>query len=67
MNENGYVMWEEPVIESHACSEEELGLTGDYSKFMPIHETSSAYVNLYKNKFQCISQEDLEIYGNFDS
>ena len=42
-------------------------MTGDYSKFMPIHDTSSTYVNLYKNKFQCISQEDLEIYGNFDS
>ena len=57
-----YVKWS---IESHACSYEELGLTGDNSKFMPIHETSIGYVNLYKQKFLCVNQDDLEIYGNF--
>lgn len=67
MMESGDASFTTPTIQSHACSEEELGLTGDNSKFMPTHDTSSNYVKLYKNKFQCINQEDLEIYGNFDS
>ena len=54
-------------MESHPCSHVELGLTGDHQKFMPIHETATAYVNLYKNKFVCLEQEDLEIYGNFNA
>ena len=67
LKESGELVYTSQTVESHACSEEELGLTGDNSKFFPIHETSSNYVSLYKKKFQCINQEDLEIYGNFNS
>ena len=53
--ENQEVYWENFFVDSHTCSEEELGLTGDNSKFMPIHETSIDYVNLYKNEFLCVN------------
>ena len=67
LTESGDVVYSDYIIESHACSEEELGLTGDNSKFMPIQDTSKNFVNVYKKKFQCIDQDDLEIYGNFST
>ena len=65
--ESGTIIDRVFYIESHPCSERELGLTGNHSSFQPIHETSTAYVNLYKHKFVCLDQEDLEIQGTFSS
>ena len=65
--DDGKIDWKVSPIASHMCSEEELGLTGDNSRIMPVHETSTAYVNLYKEKFICLNQEDLKIYGTFSS
>ena len=65
--EDGEINWQITSVASHTCSEEELGLTGDYSRIMPAHETSTAYVNLYKKKFVCLNKEDLKIYGTFNS
>ena len=50
---------------SHPCSEEELGLIGNNSKFYPVHETSIGWVEMYWQKFQCIDPDDIEIWGNF--
>ena len=61
------ITFAEFLIESHPCSEKELGLTGNHTNFMPIHESSTAYVNLYKHKLLCLNQEDLEIQGTFSS
>ena len=67
VKEDGKIFSDKIKLESHPCSHEELGLTGDHSKFMPIHETATAYVILFKNKFMCLEQKDLEIYGNFNA
>ena len=63
---NQTISWNQTTIESHASSEAELGLTGDHTNFMPIHETSIDYVKLYKNEFVCLDKHDLEIWGNFN-
>ena len=65
--EDGEIWSDEFEVESHPCTEEELGLTPGDSKFMPIHESSLDYMKLYKEKFVCVNQDDLEIYGTFSS
>ena len=55
--ENGEIDYELIDVDSHPCSEEELGLTGDDSKFYPIHETSIGWVEMYRQKFLCIDPD----------
>ena len=56
-------------LSTHSCSREEMGLEGDpkNAKFYPLHESSRTYVNLFSKKFICLSQEDLSIYGDFNT
>lgn len=44
------------VIEmpSHPCTDEELGLQGANSEFMPIQQQNLEYVQLYRRKFLCV-------------
>ena len=46
--ENGEIDTKYTDVDSHPCSEEELGLTGNNSKFYPIHETSIDWVEIYR-------------------
>lgn len=66
-NDNGVLEYETHELETHRCSDEELGLTGSHSEFKPIRESNRAYVSLYRRKFVCVNRHDLEIYGDFDS
>lgn len=55
-------------LETHVCTEEELGLKGAHlSKFKPIHKSSYDYVKLYQEKFVCLNEQDLQISGNVNS
>ena len=55
--ENGEIDFRLIDVDSHPCSEEELGLTGNNSKFYPIHETSIGWVEMYRQKFLCIDPD----------
>ena len=51
------------------CSQEELGF-GDNpkdSKFNPSNEGNKALVDLYQKKFHCLGEEDLYVFGDFNS
>ena len=63
--ENGELEYIITDVESHPCSEEELGLTGNNAQFFPMHETSIGWVEMYRQKFVCVNKEDIEINGNF--
>lgn len=55
-------------IPTHFCSEEELGLTtSDSSVIFPIFKRSLAEVKTYQDKFKCIDQEELFIWGDYNS
>ena len=53
----------------HICSREELGLTEnkDAAKFMPTIESQRTFVDTYQKKFICLNEEDLFLYGDYDS
>ena len=63
--ESGELVYRFTDVDSHPCSEEELGLTGDNSKFYPLHETSLTWVQMYRKKFLCADPGQIEIHGNF--
>lgn len=48
---------------------DELSLGEDQSgaSFWPIHESSSYFVSTYHQKFLCLKQEDMTVYGDFNS
>ena len=52
---------------SHMCTKEELGLQGSDSKFMPYDEKSAFEFTTYQQKFQCIDQDEVKVYGDFNS
>ena len=54
-------------LESHVCSEEELGLSGEAPRFMPIHKSQYRTLNDYKERFVCINDEDLFIENEYSS
>ena len=67
--EDGTYIEVEEEIESHTCSHQELGLTGDkkQARFMPIHKASKSALKQYKDGFLCIEDEQLELYGDWNS
>ena len=52
-------------IETHSCSDEELGIADDVE--YPIFKTSATEVSLWKKKFLCADKKDLIIYGDYNS
>ena len=52
-------------IESHNCTAEELGLTGDHTKIMPLREASKmGDYSLYDTlSFVCLNSDDMHIHG----
>ena len=65
--ENDELYVEQKEIPSHVCTEEELGIKGDNSLFFPITESQMFLVKRYRKKLRCIDQEDMRVYGDFDS
>ena len=69
-NDEGVYKVERNKIDSqHTCTGEELGLEGDRAnaKFLPVFPNSKAEVEFYQKKLQCIDEEDLYLYGDFNS
>ena len=57
-----------PAIENHYCSDEELGfIQGPSTKVFPIFESSVNEVKTYKKKFKCINEEEIVIWGDYNS
>ena len=57
----------EEALETHNCSDEELGLTNSpNSMTYPLIATATS-VSFYKKKFKCINKENLTMYGDFNS
>ena len=52
-------------LETHACSDEELGLSED-SEYK-LAENSVGVITTWKKKFKCLNTEDIEIWGDFNS
>ena len=53
------------LIDSHNCTEEELGLTGDYSKFKPIREKSKRVFEGLT--FVCPDSNHMHLHGQIGS
>ena len=63
----GYTYGSTP-LKNHFCTEEELGLKpGNKTRIFPIFERSLAEVYNYQNKFKCVDNENLAIWGDFNS
>ena len=52
------------TLESHICSEEELGLSGHNHKFWPIKKSQKNMISPNTDFFLCFDPYDLEIYGS---
>ena len=67
--EGGGFYDEKFYLDTHVCSDEELGLEGDKSNasFFPLDKDSFSVVDYYRAKFLCIPKEFSKINGNFSS
>ena len=68
-NPDGSYFTKREQKKSHICSREELGLTEDVekSKFMPLVSSDRGFVDAYQKKFICLDEEDLFLYGDYNS
>ena len=56
------------AIPNHFCSEEELGFVkGPKTRSFAVSERSLKEVETYQNKFKCIDEEYLSVWGDFNS
>ena len=56
------------TLDSHYCSDEELGFTpGPNTSIYPIFESSISVVTTWKKKFKCVDKKDLVIWGDYNS
>ena len=56
------------VLETHPCSDAELGLKRtDSTLIYPIRESSMGEVKTWKKKFKCVDKEDFQIWGDYNS
>ena len=56
------------AIDYHWCSDEELGIVpGPNTVIYPIVESAMNEVKTYRKKFKCINNEDLVIWGDYNS
>lgn len=54
----------EVKIESHACSEEELGLSGSNTQFFPIQESQRQLLSLNWGVLRCADKTELQLQGH---
>lgn len=68
-NTDGSSYRRDKILDTHYCSQEELGLTKDSSnsKFMPLNTSSESTFRKTSSKYLCIKDEDYYINGNYDS
>ena len=64
VKDDGTVLWAQPILETHACSERELGLLADQEQAenknsvgaFKIFETSYNEVRVWQKKFKCLDE-----------
>ena len=55
-------------LQNHFCSDEELGyVQGPKTRAFPVYKHSQRELNNYRKKFKCIDEEDMKIWGDFNS
>lgn len=56
-------------LETHPCTDEELGLVEDQSvsPIFPVKPSLVKEVTTWKKKFKCVEPEELVIWGNFNA
>ena len=52
---------------THKCSKEELGLEGYNARSMKPRKDALKLLELYKDKFLCLDENNLFLRGNFDT
>ena len=64
----GYEGERNTYLETHQCTDEELGFAGDpnKSRFFPVHPNSYKDFEFRKKKFQCFDQK-LKLSGDYNS
>ena len=67
--DDGDIYNDQEYINSHYCSQEELGLSEDrsQSRFMPINRDHIGNLKAYRKKYQCPDDQLIGTRGNFDS
>ena len=60
--------WRNKNLDTHQCSDEELGLTKDTenSRFFPVHPNYQNDFEFRKKKYQCFD-EDIKLKGDYNS
>ena len=72
VDKDGFNFSERKKLDHHVCSAAELGVSDDETKkgkatFLPPHKTSAGYVSFYQKKFICLEEEDIYLYGDFNT
>ena len=58
----------EKSLETHYCSDEELGFVqGPNTQFYDINPLSFEEVQTWKKKFKCADKENMKIWGDYNS
>ena len=61
---------EDKTLDTHYCSDAELGFTSDpdnVSPIYPLYEHAKVFVEMWRKKFKCIPREDLVVWGDYNS
>ena len=66
-NDDGRIEVNTQIINSHICSEEELGLVEGDSKFFPIAESSLEAVAINQRGMVCLDESDIHIRSDKNS
>ena len=66
----GEDFWRVTPLETHICSDEELGLSEDSNVrplFMPSNKKFTGNLDSYRGKIICIDREELRLRGEYNS
>ena len=70
-NPDGTFYYDEIDLDTHYCTEEELGLvdssSGEPSRFLTIRPSLLPQLDIYKKKLRCTDKTDLMIKGDYNS
>lgn len=66
-HEDGEYYYTEDLVETHMCTEEELGLTGESSDFYPVIDGAGEELEYMVGRFRCLDREDMHINGHYNA
>ena len=66
--QDGFTLYPREEIESHVCTEEELGLVESKGRtFWPLKGADSLSLSNFRPMSLCIAAEEFEVYGNYNT